>query len=374
VERPSDGSTGHSVWGDRFQLLLLILIVYVFLVSIGMMGGAFKLFGKGVAERLVTSTSNPLVGLFIGILATTLVQSSSTTTSLTVGLVAAGGLSIESAIPLVMGANIGTSVTNTLVSMGHVTRPAEFRRAMAGATVHDFFNLIAVCLFFPLELSTGFLRTISEAAADLFIGAGGLTFASPIKILVKPAVTASIHTLGESPVLVLIVSFVVMYASLKGLVSLARGLVVRRAERALHKYLFGAPLASMAFGVALTVLVQSSSISTSLVIPLVGAGLLTVEQVFPYMLGANIGTTVTAMLAALSTLNTAAITIAFVHLFFNICGILVVYPFRLIRLIPIRMSHGLAHVASRSRTLAVGYIVGVFYLIPAAIIYFWSAR
>ena len=81
-------------------------------------------------------TSNPLVGLFTGILATTLAQSSSTITSIAVGLVASRALTIEGAIPVVMGANIGTSVTNTLVSMGHITRKEEFRRALAGATVH----------------------------------------------------------------------------------------------------------------------------------------------------------------------------------------------------------------------------------------------
>ena len=131
-------------WKTLLRVVLLAGVLYAFLVSIGLMGAAFKIFGKGVANQLMTMTANPLVGLFTGILATTLVQSSSTTTSITVGLLAAGSLTIEGAIPIIMGANIGTSVTNTLVSMGHITRPEEFKRALAGATVHDFFNLIAV--------------------------------------------------------------------------------------------------------------------------------------------------------------------------------------------------------------------------------------
>jgi solute carrier family 34 (sodium-dependent phosphate cotransporter) len=142
-------------WKTVLRVVLLGVVLYAFLVSIGLMGEAFKIFGKGVAHQLMTMTANPMVGLFTGILATTLVQSSSTTTSITVGLLAAGSLSIEGAIPIIMGANIGTSVTNTLVSMGHITRPEEFKRALAGATIHDFFNFLTVLILFPLELAFG---------------------------------------------------------------------------------------------------------------------------------------------------------------------------------------------------------------------------
>ncbi|MHC5143667.1 MAG: Na/Pi symporter, partial [Planctomycetota bacterium] len=129
-------------------------LLYLFLLSIGLMGSAFKGFGKGFAENLVATTSNPFIGLVIGILATSVVQSSSTTTSLVVGIVGSGGLTVGCAIPIIMGANIGTTVTNTLVSLGHVGRRGEFRKAIAAATVHDFFNLICVSIMFPLELIT----------------------------------------------------------------------------------------------------------------------------------------------------------------------------------------------------------------------------
>ena len=126
------------------RALLIVLFLYIFLLSIGMMGAAFKGFGKGFAEVLLNTTNNSFVGLFIGILATSLVQSSSTTTSIVVGMVASGVLTLGNAVPIIMGANIGTTVTNTLVSLGHVTRREEFKRAIAGATVHDFFNIICV--------------------------------------------------------------------------------------------------------------------------------------------------------------------------------------------------------------------------------------
>ena len=356
------------VWG---QVLLLALVLYAFLISIGLMGGAFKLFGKDLAKQLIEMTSNPLVGLVAGILATTLVQSSSTTTSIVVSMVAAGGLSIQGAIPVVMGANVGTSVTNTLVSMGHITRKEEFKRALAGATVHDFFNLLAVIVLLPLEIATGYLRIISEAVADAFQGVGGMKFANPLKMIVEPMVELLLDFMGKNPTLALIAALVLMFLSLKFLVDLARGLVIKRSERFLHRYLFGAPMVAMLFGMMMTVMVQSSSITTSLVVPLIGAGILTLEQVFPFTMGANVGTTVTAMLASLSTGNIAAVTVAFAHLFFNLSGIILVYPLKIIRSIPLKMARALAELTSRNRAYAFLYVGLVFYLIPVLLIFIW---
>ena len=106
-------------------LVILVVTLYAFLVSINLLGHSFKLFGEDFAVTLLQSTENPFFGLFLGILATSLIQSSSTTTSIVVGLVAAGGLTLDTAIPVIMGANVGTTVTNTLVSFGHATRRSK---------------------------------------------------------------------------------------------------------------------------------------------------------------------------------------------------------------------------------------------------------
>ena len=357
-----------KIWG---QCLLLALVLYSFLVSIGLLGSSFKLFGKGLAKELIATTSNPLVGLVIGVLATTLAQSSSTTTSIVVGMVAGGALTIEGAIPVIMGANIGTSVTNTLVSMGHITRREEFRRALAGSTVHDFFNLLTVAVVLPLEIAFGYLRWTAEKAAALFQGVGGMKFSSPLKAATKPLVSLILDVLDKSPTLGVIVALVLMYVSLKFLVDLARGLVVQRSGRFLNRYLFGAPAVAMLFGVAMTVMVQSSSISTSTVVPLVAAGILSLEAVFPYTLGANIGTTITAMLAALATGHISAVIVAFAHLFFNMSGVILVYPIPAIRNIPLGLARGLAEVASRRRIYAFLYIGCAFYLLPLLLILVW---
>ena len=168
------------------KILLVVLSLYFFLVSIGLLGKAFKGFGKDFAENLLQTTSNPFVALFVGILATSLVQSSSTTTSIVVGMVAGGVLTVGNAVPVIMGANIGTTVTNTLVSLGHITRREEFKRAVSGATVHDFFNLICVAILFPIELATGFLQKSATFLSTAFVNVGGIKFTSPIKMATKP--------------------------------------------------------------------------------------------------------------------------------------------------------------------------------------------
>jgi len=373
-----DRRLGRETLQFWFQLALLIIVIYVFLVSIGLLGASFKLFGKDLARQLIEMTSNPLVGLVAGILATTLAQSSSTTTSITVGMVAGGAMTIQGAIPVIMGANIGTSVTNTLVSMGHITRKEEFKRALAGATVHDFFNLMVVAILLPLEIvlggrhqGMGPLHWLAARAASVLEGVGGMHFVSPLKMVVSPAVDAGLDLLGRNAVLCLIVALVLMFAALKFLVDLAKGIVIQRSERFLHRYLFGGTAAAMFFGLAITTMVQSSSVTTSLVVPFVGAGILTLEQIFPYTLGANVGTTVTAMLASLSTGNLLAVTVAFAHLFFNVAGILIVYPIPAIRRMPMVMATTLAELTSRSRVYAVAYVALGFYVIPLLLIFFW---
>ena len=113
----------------------IISSLYLFLVGIAGMSSAIKRMGSEFAETVLTTTSDPFIALFIGIFATVLFQSSSTTTSLIVGMVSSGSLTIASSIPMIMGANIGTTVTNTIVSVGHINKGTEFKRAFAASTV-----------------------------------------------------------------------------------------------------------------------------------------------------------------------------------------------------------------------------------------------
>lgn len=352
----------HSV---LFNILFLFLFLYLFLFSLELMGTSLKMFGKGLAESLIATTTNPLVGLFIGILSTSIIQSSSSTTSIVVGLVAGGALNVANAIPIIMGANIGTSVTNLFVSLSQIRRNLEFQRALSAAIVHDFFNILAVILLFPLQYFTNFLGRFSAFLAEEFQNIGGLNFLSPVKHLTKPLVKVLVGWIGEYPWFLLVLSLVLLLLSLTRMVKALKVLVVRKAEVWFDRYLFKNAGRAFLVGLLLTAMVQSSSITTSLAVPMAGAGVLTLMQIFPYTLGANVGTTVTAFLAALVTGNLAAIIVAFSHFLFNVSGILILWP---LKFVPIKLAEKFSAVAVRRKIIPILYIIVVFFLVPLLLI------
>jgi len=348
-----------------FNLLFLAASLYLFLFSLELMGTALKLFGKGFAATLIETTTNPIVGLFIGILATSVIQSSSSTTAIVVGLVAGGALNVASAIPIIMGANIGTSVTNTLASITQINRSEEFKRSFSAAVVHDFFNLLAVLVIFPLQYFTNFLGKAATFLGNQFQHIGGLDFLSPVKAMTKPVVGALQDLIGKNPWILLALALFFLLFSLTRMVKALKILIVNKAEAWFDKFLFKTAPRALLVGLLLTVMVQSSSITTSLAVPLAGAGLLTLTQIFPYTLGANIGTTITAMLAALVTGNLSAIIVAFSHLLFNISGIIIWWPFKAF---PIFLAKKFAAFSIKSKLIPVLYILIAFFLLPILLI------
>ncbi|MFC1643695.1 Na/Pi symporter, partial [Chlamydiota bacterium] len=357
------------------KIIILAITLYLFLCSISLMGASFKSFGKDFAETLIQTTNNPFVGLMIGVLVTSIIQSSSTTTSIVVGFVAAGVLTVRNAVPIVMGANIGTTVTNTLVAVAHVTRKEEFKRALNCSCLHDFFNLMAVIILFPIEMSTHILERSAQIISSFFSSVDGVAFSSPVKIIIKPTVNAVksfIHTIPLSEVfqgiVLLVLSLSILFLALYILVKIMKGLVVKRTEIVFDKVLGKGGVFAMFMGMLFTAFVQSSSITTSLLVPIAGAGLLPVERLFPITLGANIGTTITALLASLAG-NQAALTIALVHLLFNIAGILIIYPIKTIRKIPLFMAKVFAATCYKKAYFAFIYIFLVFFALPGLLIF-----
>ncbi|MDJ0523222.1 MAG: Na/Pi symporter [Planctomycetota bacterium] len=356
------------------RLAFLLGLLCLFLAAVQLMGGAVKLLGKEQAKALFDGVSNPFAGLAVGILATVLVQSSSVTTATVVALVGGGELSISHAVPMIMGANIGTSVTNTIVSMGHIARRNEFRRAFAGATMHDFFNLTALAILLPAELITGFGERAARWLTGILAsdpGAAGAAYSSPIKSFfksiakaVESVVTDGIGLQGwPAAAVTLAIALGMIVVALMFITKTMRSLMADRVERALNDLLGRRGVLAMAIGAILTALVQSSSITTSLLVPMIGAGVLSLEAAFPITLGANLGTTVTGLLAALSA-GPAGLTIALVHLLFNLTGIAFLYPLRWTRHWPIRCAEALAARAAENRLWVVAYIVGVFVVMP----------
>ena len=306
----------------------IVSSLYLFLVGIAGMSSAIKRMGSEFAETVLTTTSDPFIALFIGIFSTVLFQSSSTTTSLIVGMVSSGSLTIASSIPMIMGANIGTTVTNTIVSVGHINKRSEFKRAFAASTVHDFFNIMAVAIVFPIEIIFHPLQKTSEWFALKMFGKieniEVLQSKSPIKLAVKSGSKFIQKFTFDNDIVYLVLSVFITFLMLYSIVKLLKSLVLKKIEGFFDQYIFNTALKAMAFGIIITIMVQSSSITTSLVVPLAGAGVLTLRQIFPFTLGANIGTTVTALLAAI-TGTVSALVAAFSHLLFNIIGIVIIY-------------------------------------------------
>ena len=369
--RPPETSSASEVQRILLNILFLAALLYIFLFSIALFGAAFKLVGKEFSKHLIATTTNPVIGLMIGLLATSLIQSSSSTTSIVVGMVAGGALTVQGAIPIIMGANMGTTVTNTLVAMTSINRRTEFQRAFAGATMHDFFNLMTIAMLFPLEQATHFLQRTASWLSERLVGAEGSQFPNPVKAAVKPVVHYVQNLLtgdfglanGMATIIMIGLALVGIFFALTFLTKVLKGLVLAKAEGGFTKNLRKSGLAAMFVGLLVTVGVQSSSITTSLMVPLIGAGIVPLEAAFAATMGANVGTTVTALLASL-TGTPGAVTVALVHLLFNISGILIIYPIGFLRRIPLRLARGLAVLTAEKKYYAFLYMAGVFFVMP----------
>lgn len=358
--------------------LLLAALVYVMLVAVSMIGSGFKVATGDHAKELFSFASNPIMGLIIGMVATALIQSSSTVTSIIVGMVA-GGLPINIAIPMMMGANIGTSITNTLVSLGHVARKDEFQRAFNAATIHDFFNVMSVLIFLPLEMAFGVLEYLSGAIVALLDtgSTSGMDGFNPIKAITQPALDVVSGMLSALPsvypgVFKILIGIGLIVLSITYMGRIMKSLMVGKAKEILHRSIGKGPLSGITSGALMTVLVQSSSTTTSLVVPLVGSGILKAKDIYPFTLGANVGTCITALIAALGVVGVNAgfaLQIAIVHLLYNVIGVTLIYGLPMLRNIPLDLSYKLSVMVADTKLYGVAYIGGLFFCMPLGIIF-----
>ncbi len=375
TQTPENAADPGSNWIKWLQIAGL---VYLLLLAVSIIGGGFKLAAGDQAKELFAFASNPVAALVVGTMATALIQSSSTVTSIIVGLVA-GGLPVGIAIPMVMGANIGTTITNTIVSLGHIRKGKEFRRAFAAATIHDFFNLISVVIFLPLEVMFGLLEKTGAYLSSFLVGSESLSIKgfNFIKPLVKPPVKfIENNVLGSmsdtaAGVMMVIFGVALIFVVITLIGKLLKSLMVGKAKDVLHKAVGRGPISGITSGALMTVLVQSSSTTTSLLVPLAGTKVFSLRQVYPFTLGANIGTCITALLAATAVSGDNAIfalQVALVHLTYNTLAVVVIYGIPFLRELPIIASEALAAATVKNKTYALAYIAVVFFLIPLILI------
>ncbi|MHC5027973.1 MAG: Na/Pi symporter [Planctomycetota bacterium] len=354
------------------------MCLYFFLSAINVMGKGLKTLGQSTdwIEKLLAAADNPFVALMGSVLVTAVVQSSSFTTALIITLVASGNMEMETAIYAVMGANIGTSVTNIIVSFGSVRIKKHFRRAFTAALVHDIFNWLTVALLFPLEwISSAFhesgLGLIARFASWVTDKMGLEAIEkpnSPIKVITKPVVefvkylVEAVFSADKAIGLAMaVVGLLMLFASLALLVSNLKGALLRRIEGLFRRVFFRNDATAYIAGTIATILVQSSSVTTSLIVPLAGAGAVKLRRVYPFTLGANLGTTVTGVIAASANPVAAAVTVAISHVTFNLIGTAIWYP---LRMVPINIARWYGRLASRSKKYALLFLFGVFVVIP----------
>ncbi|XP_052393043.1 sodium-dependent phosphate transport protein 2A-like [Carassius gibelio] len=433
---------GKQIFINICKIPLLLLFLYMFICSLDILSSAFQLAGGKVAGDIFKDNavlSNPVAGLVVGILVTVLVQSSSTSTSIVVSLVSSGLLDVGSAIPIIMGSNIGTSVTNTIVALMQAGEREEFKRAFAGATVHDCFNWLSVLVLLPLEAITGVMRLTSGAVVESFNLVSGENGPELLKVITEPLTKRIIqldktvivgiatgqevlrnkslikvwcqtrimiqenfsilssenstvqnaekctHLFVETGLSDLSVGLILLASSLlvlctcllllvKFLNSLLQGQVAKAIQKIINSdfpFPFGWLTGYLAIlvGAGMTFVVQSSSVFTSAITPLIGIGVISIERAYPLTLGSNIGTTTTAILAALASPGdklAAAFQVALCHFIFNVLGILLWYPVPLSRL-PIRMARFLGERTAKYRWFAVLYLILCFLLLPSIV-------
>ncbi|NWZ24237.1 NPT2A protein, partial [Asarcornis scutulata] len=471
----------QSICVSLLKVPLMFGFLYLFVCSLDVLSSAFQLAGGKVAGDIFKDNailSNPVAGLVVGILVTVLVQSSSTSTSIIVSMVSSGLLEVRSAIPIIMGSNIGTSVTNTIVALMQAGDRSEFKRAFAGATVHDCFNWLSVLVLLPLEVVSGYLHHVTRLVVATFNIRSGKDAPDLLKIITEPFTkliiqldksvitgiatgdeslrnrslirvwcdpappqllgglgsppnctspghcsgsgTESIHNVTrqkcehlftDTPLPDLAVGLVLLAGSLvvlctclillvKLLNSLLKGQVAKAIQKVIntdlpHPFSWLTGYFAMVVGAGMTFVVQSSSVFTSAITPLIGLGVISIERAYPLTLGSNIGTTTTAILAALASPGDKLASsfqvpaagchggkpahprvlrltrqpspqIALCHFFFNISGILLWYPLPFTRL-PIRMAKALGERTAKYRWFAVLYLIVCFLLLPSLI-------
>ncbi|XP_072244840.1 sodium-dependent phosphate transport protein 2B-like [Leuresthes tenuis] len=442
------------------KLVLLVGLLYTFICSLDILSSAFQLVGGKVAGDIFQDNavlSNPVAGLVIGVLVTVLVQSSSTSSSIVVSMVSSGLLEVKSAVPIIMGANIGTSVTNTIVAMMQAGDRNEFRRAFAGATVHDFFNWLSVLILLPLEVATGVLYKLTLLLIESFNIQGGEDAPDLLNVITDP-LTNSIIQLDKSVItgiatgdpaarnkslikkwcktetnttfwnatvescpagavcwvegnqtwtemnftstdyqekckhifvnvnlpdlaiglILLALSLLVLCTCLILIVKLLNSMLKGQVAVVIKKVLntdFPFPFTwvtgyiAILVGAGMTFIVQSSSVFTSAITPLVGIGVISLERAYPLTLGSNIGTTTTSILAAMASPGETlanSLQIALCHFFFNIMGILLWYPIPFTRL-PIRLARALGNQTAKYRWFAALYLILCFLVLPLSV-------
>ncbi|CAB3400184.1 unnamed protein product [Caenorhabditis bovis] len=409
-----------------FIISLIFLVLFVYVCCLANMSTAFGLLasrGLGKAIQQSPLINDPISAVVVGMLATVILQSATTTTNILVTMVAANMITVHDAIPVMIGSELGSSLVNAMVSLAYSGKPEQFRRAFSAAILGDVFNICGLFVIFPMEMITGLIEKVSWWIVDPMISEQGLSFKTlelltdPINqfilqvnepellnATIRPEMFEANHSfvqrcqfangsriyncpydhlfaysmLGDRAIgwIVLIVSIVSLIFCLVAIVYLIQKLLEGHAaiyiRRLLSKQCPGVLKPCTGYVVMLVgLIIQSNSIFSSSLTPLVGSGVVTLEQMYPLVLGSNIGTTFSGVLAAFSTDPSRfekALHMAMCQVNYNIIGTCLFYIIPCTRKFPVYLAVKLGNLTDRYRWFIVVFILAFFVVIPFTII------
>lgn len=353
------------------RTLVIGVSILLFLLSIELMGLSIAQMAEGWTNSISRVTENPFVGLFIGLLSTALLQSSSTTTSIAVAAVASSAISLQNAIPIVIGANIGTTITSTIISMSYISKQKEFRKAVAAGTSHDFFNILTVLILFPLEVNYRFLEKISAfISSSLHVGGSTQNEIVVSSSFIETATEWIVSAAG--PIISLLAGILLLFGCIKFISKWLYKILIGKTKDRFENVVFKNKYRAFGWGLVITSIAQSSSLTTSIIVPLVATGKVKIKKAFQFIMGANIGTTITALLAALFQ-SEAAISLAIVHFLFNLTGVMIFFLLPFMSQVPVYLAKKMGEITMRVRLVGFAYILIAFFLLPFTLIYFSEA-
>lgn len=377
-------------------ILFLLLGIFLFIFSIEGVKSGWGIMGGSYQEQILgmlNSGTVAVAGLAIGLLATSLVQSSSAVVAGTMASLAgmvASGVPLPSAIsfgiPVVLGANIGTTVTNSVVAIGHYRDGKEFYNVVPGAIVHDIFNIINVSFFFLLELTTGLLSYLAVSLSGVVTGIFGLEAGSMasldfLNFLIEKPLVSPISNFLSSNLGVLFGGISLVGISF-GTLILALALISKNIKHlinttSLQEKIFRAlksPFRSVATGTSVTWSLQSSSIATSLALPFLATEAIDLEQMYAYTLGCNIGTTIDmSQIYGYAASGMAGITLGLTHIMINAFGV-AIWLFTPLKRVPPYLAQRIGNSITARRiapAFLMGYVGLIFFALPLGIIFFF---
>ncbi|GMF49406.1 unnamed protein product [Phytophthora fragariaefolia] len=343
-------------------MMVSVVALYFFFVAVKLISDGLTLAMGCSSKSAFGIASNPPAGVMVGILVTALLHSSGTVTSLVVSLVGSGGMTIRQGVYVIMGANVGTCATCIMVAFGQVGDRTRFQRAMAAATLHDMYNIWSVFVLFPLEILFQPLEKISVAMSNANTSSG--VFNSPIDIIINPlaetllvvdknviykVATGGTDCTADQPfikggtlrdsgmsndtigAIAVVIGFCILVCALLTRVKMLAKVFMGPTKKLIPKLLNYNGYVNILVSTLITFSVHSSTVVTSTLTPMAGLGVITLEQAYPLIIGANLGTTGTGLLASLVTGKSDSVAIALVHFWFNVFGIFLFYPISITR-------------------------------------------